>query len=108
MVLAAELWCPDSTPTTIFGDNVAALQSALALKGRGEQLRLIQSFAVIRSARTLDIRVAHLPSEANVAADALSRQFGPTPDRKAWPFSPHQNVVRDTPLLPGDLWSLLV
>ena len=61
LVLAAELWCIDSTPTLILGDNVAALQTALALKGRGEQLRLIQALAVIRSARCLHIRVAHLP-----------------------------------------------
>ena len=108
LVLAAELWCLDSTPMTVYGDNTAALQAALPLSGRGEQLRLVQALAVIRSARTLDIRVAHLPSESNEAADALSRQHGPTADRKPWPFGAEDGVEVCTPARPTNLWDLLV
>ena len=107
LVLATELWCTDSTPTEILGDNVAALQTALTLKGRGEQLRIIQALAVIRSARCLDIRVAHLPSESNTAADTLSRQHGPPDDRKQWPFKPADGVETVTPVEPTALWALL-
>ena len=108
LVLALELWCLDSTPVTLFGDNTAALQCALALKGKGEQLRLMQALAVIRNARSMDLEVAHLPSEANDAADALSRQYGPVADRKDWPFSDAAGIAIDTPVCPSDLWALLV
>ena len=107
LVLALELWCPDSTPVTLFGDNTAALQTALTMKGRGEQLKLAQVLAVLRSARTLDVEVAHLPSEANLAADALSRQFGPMGDRKAWPYEASDRVAIDTPLAPPALLALI-
>ena len=71
------------------------------------QLQLVQTLAVLRSARTLDLEVAHLPTEANVAADALSRQFGPAVDRKEWPFPESAGVVRDTPLPPPELLALI-
>ena len=106
VVLALELWCVDSTPVTLYGDNTAALQAALSLKGRGPQLKLVQALAVLRSARTLDLEVAHLPTEANLAADALSRQFGPHSDRKEWPFEHSAGVARDTPLSPPALLAL--
>ena len=107
LVLALEVWCLDSTPVTLFGDNTAALQAALSLKGRGDQLGLVQALAVLRSARTLDLEVAHLPTEANEAADALSRQFGPVADRKAWPFADSAAVARDVPLSPPALLALI-
>ena len=106
LVLATELWCLDPTPCTIFGDNVAALQAALALKGRGDQLKLIQALAVIRSSRTLELSVAHLPSEANEGADALSRQFGPVADRKPWPSDLGTSVTVVEPISATALWAL--
>ena len=107
LVLAVELWCTDSTPTLVLGDNLPALEMALALKGRGEQLRLIQALAVIRSARSVDLRVAHLPSEANTAADALSRLHAPLKDRKTWPYAATEGVATVKPLKPPALWALL-
>ena len=106
-VLAVELWCTDAAPVEIFGDNVAALQSALTLKGRGEQLRLFLALAVLRSARSLDLRVAHLPSESNTVADALSRQHGPPSDRLPWPYGPGDGVELVAPVRPPALWALL-
>ena len=107
LVLATELWATGSAPICILGDNLAALQSALTLKGRGEQLLLFQALAVIRSARCLDMRVAHLPSESNTAADALSRQHGPPADRKPWPYKPTDDVEVVKPVRPTALWALL-
>ena len=106
LVLATELWCVLPEPCVIYGDNVAALQAAVALKGKGDQLRLIQALAVIRSARTLSLSVAHPPSESNDAADCLSHQFGPAEDCKPWPFEQDSGILIDTPLRPSSLLAL--
>ena len=80
----------------MLGDNVAALQEALDLKGKGTKAPLAQVLAVLLVSRSLQgLTVAHLPSEANDAADALSRQFEPD-NCKPWPFGPA--VCQDTPL----------
>ena len=102
LLLAVELWCGTGEPTVILGDNTAALQEALDLKGRGPQGDLAQAKAILRCARSLNLAVAHLPSEANLAADALSRQADrPKPE---WPFSEDQCVVRDAPLALSSIW----
>merc|ERR1712214_128775 len=82
-------------PTVVLGDNVAALQLALDLKGKDGQASLAQALAVLVVSRTLHLTVGHLPSEANEAADSLSRQAEPG-NCKPWPFGPE--VTRDTPL----------
>ena len=102
LTLAVELWCGAGQPTAILGDNTAALQEALTLKGKGAVGDLAQVLAVLRCSRTLALTVGHLPTEANDAADALSRQCDIP--RPAWPFTPSQGVVRDAPLRPTDLW----
>ena len=63
---------------------------------------LAQALAVVRCTRSLNITVAHLPTEANQVADALSRQADAAPPE--WPFSAEQDVIRDTPLSPAALW----
>ena len=95
--MAVELWGVSTLPTVILGDNVPALQEALDLKGKGTQAPLAQCLAVLLVSRSLPAGgfvVGHLPSEANEAADALSRQFEPD-NHKPWPFGPE--VRRDTP-----------
>ena len=94
LVLAVELWGDSAHPTVVLGDNVAALQLALDFKGKGGQAWLAQALAILVVSRTLHLAVGHLPSEANEAADALSRQAEPG-NVKPWPFGPE--VVRDTP-----------
>ena len=69
-------------------------------------MRIIQALAVIRSARTLNLSVAHLPSESSEAADCLSRQFGPDEDRKPWPFGQDSGIIIDIPLRPSALLAL--
>ena len=106
-IMAVERWCDGSSVTAVFGDNVGALQEALELRGKGSLLELAQLLAILRGARTLDIEVAHLPTEANDIADALSRQAGPIKDRKPWPFSPQQSVRVVVPIDMADLWAWL-
>ena len=95
MLMAVELWGDSSHNTVILGDNTAALGEAIDLKGKGTRGPLSQILAVLIVARTLHLTVGHLPTEANDAADALSRQFEPE-NAKPWPFGPE--VVRDWPL----------
>ena len=67
----------------VLGDTTAALSSALALKGRGPMLAVARELSWRQARRKWAFDVAHLPSEYNVVADALSR----TADPKgcAWP-----------------------
>ena len=106
LVLAVELWCDGSRPVAILGDNTGALQEALDLKGRGVQAPLSQALSILIIARSLHLSVGHLPSEANTAADALSRQSEPG-SGKPWPFAPTAGVQVVTPLSPLVLWSWL-
>ena len=107
LILCVEKWCFAEPPTSIFGDNVGALQEALDMKGRGAQVELAQFLAILRGARSLHLSVAHLPSESNDAADALSRQAGPMDERKAWPFKPELGVNQVSPINLEVLWGWL-
>ena len=106
LVLAVELWAEGVRPAIVLGDNVAALQEALSLKGKGVHAPLSQALSVLIISRSLRLSAGHLPSEANDAADALSRQSEPE-NAKPWPFQPHQGVIVDEPLAPAVLWSWL-
>ena len=67
----------------ILGDNVGALTSALALKGRGSMLAVARELSWRQARRRWAFEVAHLPSEHNSVADALSRVADPA--GKPWP-----------------------
>ena len=104
LVLAVEVWGDASKPAVILGDNLPALQEAVALKGKGSLEPLSQALAVVVAARSLSLTVAHLPTEANTAADSLSRQCEPG-NKKPWPFPPDQPRLRvDTAMPPSALW----
>ena len=105
-LLALELWCGSTTPTAILGDNTAALQELLDLKGSAAHGDLAQALAILRCSRSLELTVGHLPSESNVLADALSRLAAPG-SPAAWPFGPDVNVIVDSALQPSDLWAWL-
>ena len=66
-----------------------------------------QVLGVLTATRTLDLSVGHLPTESNLAADALSRQEGPLEERKPWPFPQEQGVGLARVLRPRKLWDLL-
>ena len=107
LVMAVEAWCGEAESTALFGDNVSSLQEVLDARGRGLHERPAQVLAVLRCTRSLDLSVGHLPTESNVAADALSRQAGPEAERKPWPFDDRQGVEISHPRRPEQLWKLL-
>ena len=104
LVLAIELWGRTLRPTVVLGDNVPALQEALTLKGRGLHGELAQALAVLVVSRSLAITVGHLPTEANTAADALSRLTEPRGKARN-PFLGRPDVHRDVPVRPSALWA---
>ena len=75
------------------------------MKGKGALEPLSQALAVVVTSRSLGgLVVAHLPTEANTIADALSRQHEPG-NTKAWPFAPNQDRLQeDVPVCPRELW----
>ena len=103
LVLAIELWGRTLCPTVVLGDNLPALQEALTLKGRGLQGELAQALSVLIVSRSLTITVGHLPTEANTAADALSRLAEPLGKRN--PFANNPGVQRDFPVRVPALWA---
>ena len=107
LIMAVEVWCSEAEATAIIGDNVGSLQELLDLRGRGLHERPAQVLAVLRCSRSLDLAVGHLPTESNLAADALSRQAGPKGERKPWPFTRRQRVPQTLPKPPVQLWKLL-
>ena len=91
LIWAVELWVEEQSSCPILGDNTAALEEALTLKGKAAHQPLAQALAVIRGRQNIELIVAHLPSEENTAADALSRLAAPGDDHKPFPFAhvPH-------------------
>ena len=85
LLLGVLLWAKPSAATLLLGDNTAALQECIALKGKGTLLEVSRKLAVVRARRTLWLWVAHLPNEANTAADALSRLEAPGEHAKRMP-----------------------
>ena len=60
-----------------FGDNTASLQLALSGKAKRELGHIARELFVRKSREDWQFSVAHLPSEHNVVADALSRMAEP-------------------------------
>jgi len=94
VLVALLLWGSDfkTEVLMLLGDNTSALQRALSMKGRGTMLDVAREVAWRRARFQWSFAVAHLPSEANDVADALSRQHGP----EQLPFPA---VLRDVPQL---------
>ena len=103
MVLALELWGRTLHPTVVLGDSTAALQEALSLRGKGLQEEIAQVLSVLVVSRSLAVTVGHLPAEANLDADALSRLSEPKGSYRN-PFEHRRDVIRDIPLRPSTLW----
>ena len=58
-------------------DNSSAMQSSIALKGKGANLAVARELAWRRAKFGWLFEVGHLPKEANTWADALSRLAAP-------------------------------
>jgi len=79
LFLVLEVWADEyrSSGLNVAGDNVGALQQALALKGRGPMLEISREVAWRKARRGWSFKMGHLPSERNGTADALSRMAAP-------------------------------
>ena len=67
----------------VVGDNIGALTHALNLKAKGTLAAIARELAWRKERLKWSFEVGHIPSELNVVADALSRQF--EPERPRWP-----------------------
>ena len=70
----------------ILGDNLAALEAALHLKGRNALSKIGRELAWRRARAGWRYAVGHLPAERNVIADALSRLAAPKDAAKPMPI----------------------
>ena len=77
LLLCLNIWgdlAVDST-LTLRGDNIAALQDAVALKGRGLMNAVARELTWRKALFGWQFNVEHIPSELNCVADALSRLY---------------------------------
>ena len=86
----------------LYGDNTAALSGALSLKGKGNLLAVAREIAWAQVKHGWKFETAHLPSEHNQVADALSRIADPK--GKAWPGLALAGARAVTPMKLHDLW----
>ena len=75
LLLALISWREHAKQQLLFvlGDNVAALQDAIALRGRGHMLTVARELCWRQAKWPLHFDVEHLPKDRNLDADALSR-----------------------------------
>ena len=81
MFLALEVFASECLDRGMLlcGDNLAALEAAANLRGRGPAAAITREVAWRRAARRWRYAVAHVPTEANDIADSLSRLHAPEP-----------------------------
>jgi len=70
----------------VLGDNVSALACAISFKGKGPLSKVSRELACRKVRHGWRYSVAHVPSELNVLADALSRLHAPvSSEQRAFP-----------------------
>ena len=89
----------------LLGDNLAALESALNLRGKGALARIGREMAWRRARDGWRYVAGHLPTERNHVADALSRLAAPGHEKKQWPPELANATQRALPD-PASLWTL--
>jgi len=87
ILLALDLWACRfrETGVAVLGDNIAALNGALSLKGKSELNRITRELAWRKVRHGWRYACGHLPSEHNDTADCLSRLTAPEGNRKSFP-----------------------
>ena len=92
----------------ILGDNIAALQSAISLRGRGTLNDLSREISWRRVRFAWQYAVGHVPSEDNSIADALSRTAAPPgSERRARPEGV-ESLPRASPEIAPNTWEALI
>ena len=79
LVIALTLWANSTDNTATLGDSMVALQNAMKLKGSTALMAVARELAWRKAKHGWLFTAGHLPAEANVVADALSRLSGPDP-----------------------------
>ena len=81
------------------GDNVASLACAVSFKGKGALCQISREIAWRKVRRAWRYIVAHVPSEENTTADALSRTAAPTAttEQRSFPAAALKGATRVEP-----------
>ena len=87
----------------LLGDNTGALQNALTLKGRGILMAVAREVSWRQAKYGWCFQVGHLPAEANVVADALSRVADPA-RKTRWPDYALGDALAVKPPRLQDIW----
>jgi hypothetical protein len=87
ILLVLEVWAAEhrSTGLAVLGDNLASLNGLIALKGKSDLFRVTCEIAWRKVRFGWRFAAGHLPAEANLLADALSRLRAPASNAKAFP-----------------------
>ena len=94
-----------STGLALLGDNLSALAEAVSLKGQHGLAKINREISWRKVRLGWRYGVAHLPSEMNFLADALSRLSAPAgSDRKVFPAALSQAKAVQPPSV-VDLWA---
>ena len=107
---ALQCWAADARATglALLGDNVAALQCAVSLKGKGVLNTLSREIAWRRIRHSWRYAVGHVRAEENLVADALSRTAAPAgSERRDRPQGVAQ-LPRVRPSLADKTWETLL
>ena len=92
----------------ILGDNVAALQLSLSLKGKGSLNTISREIALHRCREGWHYAVGHISAGDNQLADALSRTAAPQgSDRKVKP-SGFKDLRREHSEFPRSAWDTVL
>ena len=103
MLISLALWADAEHNLAVLGDSMVALQNAMTLKGSTALAALARELAWRKARFGWIFTCGHLPAEANVVADALSRLTGP--EAKFFPEELRMVARRKAPALHA-LWQV--
>ena len=103
--LALEVWGARFADIglAILGDNMAALNGAISMRGRSEIAQITRELAWRKVRNGWRYACGHLPAEHNDLADCLSRLTAPEGNRKSFPHALEASVAKSLPD-PESLW----
>ena len=86
----------------ILGDNTGALADVLRLSGKGAMMAIAREVSWRQVRGHWKFEVAHLPGKHNTVADALSREYDPSP--AAHPLEVLKGALERNPAGPSEVW----
>jgi len=105
LFLALHLWASQHRQTglQLLGDNLSSLEGVLNLRGKRSLSLITREISWRQTRYSWKFAVGHLPTEANVLADCLSRLHAPAEESKKKPREIATAVERA--IDPMDLWT---